>query len=449
MEYARSCVATLLHALTFTPRPNKTLSFFDQPASGNQHLLFVPVTLQNMRAPGAASSAPPSACSVIIPILVSVNERISKVTSSNAKIALYFHGNSATIGETAAYFEQVANTSDDFAVISVELPGYGLASPVSRDKHAPMMLPPSPEVWRAVARAFVHRLIHDCGVPANRIVLVGRSMSSGVVLELAAAKIESGDGGVRALALIAPYTRIPRVVGDVMNARFGGGAVPGVRGIATAFVDLLCWFSNTHYFESPTNIAKIASSNNNKKKKKSTPIRIFHGAKDFFVRLENAQELVAAAAAAAASGSENGGSSSVELVLDPEGDHTTVKYADGCADGKTLSEFLNRQRDAMDADAVAERNSGAVKDQKKEVEDVFAVLADSRSIDPATASAFRLELSDALERDTKTFEEWRRPRIAHAKMLIGGVLAVSAITTLSATVLAGVRLIKMWKAKKQ
>ncbi len=110
-----------------------------------------------------------------------------------APVVVLFHGNAedlAGVGDLVHAFAAAG-----LGVLVVEFPGYGPAYAES----------PSEDGCYAAAEAALVYLQHDLGVPADRTVLVGRSLGSGVAAEMAARR-----HGAR-LVLVSPYTSIPDV----------------------------------------------------------------------------------------------------------------------------------------------------------------------------------------------------------------------------------------------
>ncbi len=109
-------------------------------------------------------------------------------------VIVYFHGN----GEELVDLSPVARTleASGFGVLFVEYPGYALAKGQKTTEHA---------IYDAAERAL--RELDERGYGADRVVLVGQSLGSGVAAEMAV----RAKGG--RLVLISPYTSIPDMVG--------------------------------------------------------------------------------------------------------------------------------------------------------------------------------------------------------------------------------------------
>jgi len=106
---------------------------------------------------------------------------------------VFFHGNGEQLGDTTYLAERLRPHGLGF--YAIEYPGYGLAHGKE----------PSEEGIYAAAQAALEHLHQKLGVPAERVVLVGQSLGSGVAAEMAV----RGHGAK--LALISPYTSIPDV----------------------------------------------------------------------------------------------------------------------------------------------------------------------------------------------------------------------------------------------
>ena len=123
---------------------------------------------------------------------------------SSAPVFVYFHNNRQTMVEGLGVGHELERRG--FGVVLPEYRGYG----VSRGYE------PSEAGLYSDAEAVLDGL-NARGVGPERIVLCGMSLGTGVAAEMA----RRGRGG--ALMLIAPYTSLPDVVGDVvplLPARF-------------------------------------------------------------------------------------------------------------------------------------------------------------------------------------------------------------------------------------
>jgi pimeloyl-ACP methyl ester carboxylesterase len=115
----------------------------------------------------------------------------------NAPVVVTFHNNRSTAEDQLALARALA--AHGLGVALVEYRGYG----ASRGYE------PSEAGLFRDAEAVLDRL-HDDGVGASRVVLLGTSLGTGVAAEMA----RRGQG--RALVLVTPYTSIPDLVSDAV-----------------------------------------------------------------------------------------------------------------------------------------------------------------------------------------------------------------------------------------
>lgn len=107
---------------------------------------------------------------------------------------LHSHGNAEDLGHLVPILEQLRRAG--FAVIAYDYRGYGASTRVR------------PTARRAVEdlTAVYRHAVHQLGIPADRIVLYGRSVGSGPTLELAS------DSTVAGVILESAFTSTYRVV---------------------------------------------------------------------------------------------------------------------------------------------------------------------------------------------------------------------------------------------
>lgn len=108
-------------------------------------------------------------------------------------VVAYFHGNGEELVDTSALARELLLRG--FGVLFVEYPGYGLAKGQPTNEHA---------IYDAAERAL--RELDERGYGADRVVLVGQSLGSGVAAEMAVRQ-----KGAR-VVLVSPYTSIPDMV---------------------------------------------------------------------------------------------------------------------------------------------------------------------------------------------------------------------------------------------
>jgi pimeloyl-ACP methyl ester carboxylesterase len=104
-----------------------------------------------------------------------------------ARVIVHFHGNGEQLADLGRVIPGLRAAG--FGVLAVEYPGYGLAAGT-----------PSEASLLSAAREAVAHLRDQRGIPAERTVLQGQSLGSGVASQLAA----QGHGA--ALVLISPFT---------------------------------------------------------------------------------------------------------------------------------------------------------------------------------------------------------------------------------------------------
>lgn len=110
----------------------------------------------------------------------------------DAPVVVYFHGNAGQIADCAWTADIFAARNIGFA--AVEYPGFGLARGQGTPDEASIY---------ASARAAIAHLKTGLNIAPERLVLMGRSLGSGVAVQLAS------EGVGTKLVLLTPYTSIP------------------------------------------------------------------------------------------------------------------------------------------------------------------------------------------------------------------------------------------------
>jgi fermentation-respiration switch protein FrsA (DUF1100 family) len=110
-------------------------------------------------------------------------------SESAARTIVYFHGNGEVVGDNASMARHLARRG--FHVVLAEYRGYGLSAPGKPD-----------EVGLYADAEAILAALAERGVDASRVVLWGRSLGTGIAVEMA----RRGRGS--ALVLVAPYTSI-------------------------------------------------------------------------------------------------------------------------------------------------------------------------------------------------------------------------------------------------
>ncbi len=113
--------------------------------------------------------------------------------SGDAPVLVAFHGNGEQLADES--YELLAYRPLGVGFFAIELPGYG---PCAQQK-------PSEAALYAAAEAGLRRLTGELGVPRGQVVLLGRSLGTGIAVEMAR------RGWGRRLVLISPFTSIPDV----------------------------------------------------------------------------------------------------------------------------------------------------------------------------------------------------------------------------------------------
>ncbi len=131
------------------------------------------------------------------PLLAAVYDPVAAAAGSRTTVVL-FHGNGETIADSSPECRALARRG--LTVVAVEYRGYG-TSPASEG--------PSEEGLYADAQGALSTL-HDAGVGAGELTLWGRSLGTGVAVEMAL------RGHAGRLVLQAPYTSIPEVAARLL-----------------------------------------------------------------------------------------------------------------------------------------------------------------------------------------------------------------------------------------
>jgi abhydrolase domain-containing protein 17 len=105
----------------------------------------------------------------------------------------FFHGNAETLGDLEPFL--LALRDHGFAVVAFDYPGYGLSSGT-----------PTDTTVNAAARAVRTYLHAELKIPADRVLLYGRSLGGGPAMQMA---VEEAPGG---LVLQSTFVSVYRVV---------------------------------------------------------------------------------------------------------------------------------------------------------------------------------------------------------------------------------------------
>ncbi|MHB8419068.1 MAG: alpha/beta hydrolase [Myxococcales bacterium] len=108
-------------------------------------------------------------------------------------VVAFFHGNASQLADQLDELRRFSSVGLGF--YAIEFPGYGPA-------HAQE---PSELAFYEAAEAGLRHLTGELGVPPSRLALLGRSLGSGVAVEMAA------RGWGQRLVLVASFTSIPDV----------------------------------------------------------------------------------------------------------------------------------------------------------------------------------------------------------------------------------------------
>jgi fermentation-respiration switch protein FrsA (DUF1100 family) len=132
-------------------------------------------------------------------IQTSEGERINALFYPNDKeaVILYFHGNAGDLSNWQYIAEDFTNIGYNFFIIDYR--GYGKSSGTITEKG-----------FYADAEAAYQFLVHEKGFHPDEVIIYGRSIGTGVAVELASRHI------VKGLILEAPYTSLKKLANEKM-----------------------------------------------------------------------------------------------------------------------------------------------------------------------------------------------------------------------------------------
>jgi abhydrolase domain-containing protein 17 len=194
MEFIK-CENVVVNAIMlpggFTKSSYTAESFQD---SYNLRLLYVPFKSSFCNSFSYLLAAPTH-----IPVLLAVN-----ASAKAHGMTLHFHGNACDIGQIAICAQREAQAFRTHYIL-VEYPGYGISNGY-----------PNEIVIDEVAETVMRFVTDVFGIPANDIILTGRSIGTGPVCRLAS-KMQLKQQKVRAVLLQSPYSSIRDTTGDLLG----------------------------------------------------------------------------------------------------------------------------------------------------------------------------------------------------------------------------------------
>ena len=320
---ARNCLNVSVNRFIFTPQPAAYdfFSFFQKESSSSNfvcELIFVPVVVEGCFR-------------YDIPCIWIHKKRSNEARDPTAAsptknpIILYFHGTSSNIGNHAEEMKSIAekisscDADANVDVVLAEYPSYGIASsflpgvnPTAANKKATgfssssssfnivptefllsdkgALFHPNTEKLRLVGQKVLefvidrkNKLNNGTTTSKKDIILIGRSMGTGLVLELAAH--ETFSKHIASVVLLAPYTSIPRVVKEYLCRNvpsYVGGRWTAEK-VLFPFINLMFRLSDSAFFASAENVRRIAEN--------KIPIAAFHGLKDTLINKQHTDDL--------------------------------------------------------------------------------------------------------------------------------------------------------------
>lgn len=162
-----------------------------------------------------------------------------------AKTILFFYGNADSLYYYPAFFKKLDNQG--FNVLAMNYPGYG----TSKGK------PDEQNIYNT-AKAAV-QFLQQSGLKPETVIVVGRSLGTGVVTEIAV------DYDIGGLVLVSPYTSMINIASEI-------------------YWYLPVKYISNYKFDSINKIGRVKA-----------PVLIIHGADDKFIRPAHAEALYAAA----------------------------------------------------------------------------------------------------------------------------------------------------------
>lgn len=172
------------------PKP----SYNDKSFSGN--LCWIRIDLQILELTEFADFNFPIPALFFSPSSCSLKEQL---------FILYFHGNEEDLGHIHNLISALSNTLGGVAILAMEYPGYGIYN-----------IKGKPTVQRAIeaAESVYFFIREELNLSASNIVLMGRSLGTGLALRLASQYSAAG------LILISAFTSINDVASEVVRIRY-------------------------------------------------------------------------------------------------------------------------------------------------------------------------------------------------------------------------------------
>jgi pimeloyl-ACP methyl ester carboxylesterase len=327
MDFVRSAVGLSINRRVFTPRASDyNFDFLHDAAT----LAFLPLVPQGGKA--AADASRPQHDIPLIWIRAKREPGPAAATTASARrlVLVYLHGTGSNVGSHVdELLHGVVAHVPGVDMLLVEYNGYGISSEVGYTAGTtPALMNPSAPVLRRIGRRVLQFLVDERGVDWRDIVLCGRSMGTGLALELAAwsqqqhqqqqpsAKAAHAPRAVAGVVLLAPYTSIPRVVRGYLATKLPRAlATVGVHVAAAGLLDGMARFASCGFFESASNVRELRS-----------PLLIVHGTADNFIPIAHSHDLIGLATNAA----------TAHLSVDPVGTHRVLAFE------RALCDFLRQ-----------------------------------------------------------------------------------------------------------
>jgi pimeloyl-ACP methyl ester carboxylesterase len=353
MEPLRYGASLLLNSICFRPLPKSRYGFDFKHAE--RKVVYIPVQVDTPSPAPEKTTTNGKSTPVTyhIPCMLIQGKSLSKAfasannnhktataasttssTTTAKNIILHFHGTSGDI-EKSHLWADLGKDLPDYDILCVEFPGgYGTASsrfPSSSTEFEPFFC--SRESLMTVARAVTDFVIQKCGFPEQNIVFSGRSMGTGVAIELGARYYPNCANVI----LLSPYASMSAVVRGVVERKLGKIYLGWLGSfLIKHLLEFLCSFGRTSLFESQAYAERI-----------NCPVWIAHGKKDNLIPIQHAeilQSLIRLNTGSRRSSSSpssrssspnntittrssgNDSSKRVYLHVDPEGDHPNVAF---------------------------------------------------------------------------------------------------------------------------
>jgi len=493
METLRAGASILLNSICFRPLPKSRYNF--DYKSPNQKAIYIPIPV-NTPSPAPATAVSSSPFSKKHDENESKNNKNTSDVDNNKNIyhvpcmlihggsgggggaenknnnnrqqhknvIIHFHGTSGDIVKSSVWVQVQNSLLDDaYDILCVEFPGgYGTASPrfplpntkrnvdggaadrgdtSSSNSFEPFLC--SRESLMTVARGVTDFLIQKMNIPENKIIFSGRSMGTGVAVELVSRFYPNSAG----MLLLSPYASMSRVIVGVVESRIPKflKSIPGVQwsllSAASGLLSFLCKFGRTSLFEPIEFVPGIrencAAKKNNTKQHQSLFVWIAHGKNDTLIPLSHAEEIVKSATQQPNhnnhynnnnNNSNDNDMIDCRLIIDNHGTHAEVNY--NAALVSFLNEFAkDQQRIITDKDdgSEADKNIHSSESKTKRLSWDEAPLATREDV---------LKLKETFKKDMEEIKKFKSISTKSFIYCFSAVIALSALAVLTVGVKA-------------